>query len=519
MMARFLTAVVLAATAAVAQAQMSLQSSVALALKNSPKIRGASADRAKALANVQEIRDVYIPAVTTQGGYGQSTGAPLGVPTVFSIAAQSLGFSFQQKDNMRAARAGLEAADYALQREQSLVVQDITNTYVSLSNAESRQAVLRAELDLATHLSQVVLERVSTGIDARVELPKAHRTATQLRLSALQVESEINGYQQHLALATGVAYANLHTVPDTIPLLTGTVSAEGGVQAAGEDEGILGLVAAARAKQFSAFAEKRYLLRPQVAISAYYSRVYTGSSSYLDYYPCFDGTSGRRGSICYDGSGPQKQNSENAIGAGFQITLPILDYAHRAKARASQAEAVRAAADVDVQRIVVKENRERLRHSTAALELRMDLAREEQEIAEAQLETVRLQLQSSSSSGQGQLLNPKDELGAQLQERQRYFDLLGAQLQLQQAQLNLLQLGGGLSKWIDSTASRGTTVSPVGASPQPLAIPAATGNQTVMPSEQQPGTPGTSPTVVAPGSPIGMPSGNPPVGSTPAPVR
>ena len=87
-----------------AHAQIALQSAVDLALKNSPRIRAAQADLRKAMAARGEVKDAYVPAVSTEAGYGQSTGAPLGVPVVFSVSSQSLVFSFSQRDYLRSAK-------------------------------------------------------------------------------------------------------------------------------------------------------------------------------------------------------------------------------------------------------------------------------------------------------------------------------------------------------------------------------------------------------------------------------
>ena len=97
-----------------AGAQISLQSAVSLALKNSQRIRVAQADLAKARAARGEVKDAYVPVVATNAGYGQSTGAPLNVPVIFNISAQSLVFSFSQRDYLRSAQQSVEAAEHLL---------------------------------------------------------------------------------------------------------------------------------------------------------------------------------------------------------------------------------------------------------------------------------------------------------------------------------------------------------------------------------------------------------------------
>lgn len=262
--------------------QLSLQASVDLALKNSPRVRVAQADLAKTLAAWQEARDAYIPVVTTQPGYGQSTGAPLGVPVIFSISAQSLVFSFQQRDNVRAADQAREAAQHLLERERIQVVQDATNTYIALDNAQTRRAVVRRELTLADQLVNVTSERIAAGVDAKVELPKSRRTALQIQLGALSLDDEIAFNARHLANLTGLPVGSIRTesssIPELTPIRPSTTAAD-----AADDQGIQALVAGARAKQYTAFADHRYMLRPQVTFGFNYSRVATSLSSYAAY--------------------------------------------------------------------------------------------------------------------------------------------------------------------------------------------------------------------------------------------
>ena len=476
----------LAAAGQTPAAQISLQTAVSLALKNSPKIRMAQADLDKARAARNAARDAYIPAISTQAGYGQSTGAPLSVPIIFSIRADSLVFSFSQKDYIRSAEQAMQASEHALRNQQIDVVEDTTNTYVALDNALERRKVLHEESGFADRLVTVTGERVIAGVDAQVEVPKARRTATQIRLAALQVEDEIASNTVHLAQLTGLPAAGLQTEADSIPQFQPSAPAAQDREA--DSEAISAAFATARAKQYIAFGDSRYLLRPQVALGANYSRVDTGLSSYASYYPRYAGT-------------PDNPNSQNSLSFGLQISVPLLDMAHRSHARESAADAARAFAEAEFQRGEFRQGRAKLHNSAAELALREDLARDEQEIAQDQLEALRVQLQASAGALQGPQTTPKDLLNAQLQERQRFLDLLNVQLQLRQTQVNILRQNEGLSGWV-----AGSTATP-------------TGSQVVVPSVQ-PALTGSSPVGVAPGaSPVAAPPGSSPVGPSPAPPR
>ncbi len=438
-------------------AQISLQSAVNLALKNSPKVRAAQADLDKARAARGEAKDAYVPQISTQTGYGQYTGAPLNVPVIFRIDAQSLVFSFSQRDYIRSAQQGVEAAEHALKSTEIEIAEDTTNTYLGLDSALQRQAVLQQESGFADKLVTITGERITAGVDAKVELPKSRRTATQIRLQALQVADEIAGDREHLAQLTGLPATALATIPASVPVFD-TPHTDNGNTVVADSEGIRAAYATAEAKRYIAFGDSRYLLRPQISLGANYSRVDASLSSYASYYPRFGGT-------------PDAPNSNNSLGVGVQISIPLLDLAHRSKARQSAAEAARAFAVADQQRGVFREGRAKLQNSTAELALRSQLARDDQEIAHDQLEALQVQLDAAASTG-ATPANPKDQLNAQLQERQKYLDVLNADLQLQQTQVNLLRQTEGLGSWILGGPQGSAVVAPTVVTPSvPVAAP------------------------------------------------
>ena len=144
------------AGASCAVAQISLSSAASLALRNDPRVKAAEANVAKAQAVLSEVHDAYVPTVDVSGGYGKSTGPPLGLPTVFSVNSESLIFNFAQRDNIRAATAGLESAKLALKDVQGQVQDDASSTYVALNSAVEMRAVLVDEAGLCQGLSVVV---------------------------------------------------------------------------------------------------------------------------------------------------------------------------------------------------------------------------------------------------------------------------------------------------------------------------------------------------------------------------
>lgn len=491
-----------------AAAQISLPTAVNLTLTNSPKVKVAQAEVARAKAVLSQSKDAFVPAVAANGGVGKSTGAPLGPPIVFSISAQSLVYNTSQADYIRAAKAGVESAQLALDAARSDAVEDATNTYIALDNAIQRRAVETEALGFAHQLVTVAQERLNAGVDPRIELTKARQREAQIHLQQLLVEDEIAEQAGHLARLTGLTAQGLITEHTSIPVMQPpSPQAPAASSDPNQMIGISAGFAAARAKQFTAHGEKHYLLRPQVAFSANYSRISTAFTTYTEYYPYF----------------AHPGNSFNSLNLGVEVTVPILDMVHRAKYREALADAARSLADAQSQQMLFLDGRDKLRRSTSELSAREELASLDRELAQDQLDAVLVRLQASAGVTQGEQLTPKDEQNARLQERLRMLDMLSADLQLQQAEVSLMRQEGSLTNWLAATVPS-ATAAPAGAFPAPAPpLPATIG---IPPGGTAPGgtTPPTVPTTgttpsTQPSGPVTNPNPtNPPAGppSTPS---
>lgn len=472
--------------------QISLPTAVDLALQNNPKVQIAETDLARAQAVLSESRDVFVPAVSASGGVGRAAGAPLSPPVVFSVAAQSLVYNFSQPDYIRAAHSGVSSAQLALQAARTDVAEDVTSTYIGLDNTLQRKRALAEGLDAANRLVSIVEDRFNAGIDPHVEVTRAHRTAAQIRLQVLQADDEAAGDAEHLATLTGLPAAGWVTAPASIPKLEPPSPA---AEAAQDEVDKLGGTSAAfetaRARAYTAHGEARYLFRPQLSFSVQYSKLSDAFTSYDFYYPGF-----RERIVCNPiCSTNGTLNSFNSLSVGVQLTLPLLDMVHRARAREAAIDAQRSLLDAEVQQHTFLENHHHLLHDTKELAARAELATLDHDLALDQLETVAVRLRADAANAPGEQMTPKDQANAQLAERQRTVDMLEAELQLQRAELSLLRQRGSLATWLAATIP-GTPSAPANA-PQ--------GTSVSLP-----------PTVgVSPG--MGSPSGTPPTtGSTPS---
>lgn len=446
-----------------AGAQISLSSAVTLALRSNPRVHVAEDDAAKALAALQQTRDVYIPSVSVGGsGYGKSYGFPLGQPTLFNVQAQSLVFSYSQRDYIRSARAGVQAASFALREARQAIAEDTILTCLALDHDVAREAAIRQQQDYAGRLVHIVQDRLDGGEDTPIDLTSARLNLAQIRLKLLITQDEVAVDRGRLAHLTGLPADHLTVAAGSIPTIPQAPS-EASTFTASSSAGVDAAFASAQAKREQAFGDARYLFRPQVSFAAQYTRISTFSNTnYQEYF-------GRR-----DVAGNLLPFPSDAIGIGVQVTIPILDYGHRAQARQSAAEASRAEHDAEAQRDLFTEGRLRTEHATIELAAREEVADLDQKLAEQQLEVLAVQLETPSTSATA--ITPKDEQNSHIQEREKYLNLLDARFQLHQARINLLRQTGELESWFQS-ATQGSTQPVIQASPstpgsgQPPSLP------------------------------------------------
>ena len=420
------------------QAQISLTTAVDLALRNSPRVQLAADDVARSRAALEQSRDVYLPSISGGSGLGYSYGFPLGQPTLFNFQAQSLAFSFSQKDYIRAARAGLDAANLALMDARQAAAEDAVNTCIALEHDAGRQAALGQERQYAEKLVSIVQDRLDAGEDSPMGLTSARLAAAQIRLNLLHAEDDAAVDQAHLAHLTGLPVEGLHLDPQPLPPIAAPPADAASLRAP-LSPGVQAAYARARAKQEVAFGDARYLWRPQVAFAAEYSRFST-FNNYQEYYERIDPVTHLTIPFQY-----------NAAAIGIQITLPILDYTHKAKARESAADALYAVHEANQERDLFTEGRLRTERSTTELAARAEVAELDQQLAQQQLDILELQLKAAASGTTP--MTPKDEQNARLTERDKYLALLDAQFQMRQAQITLLRQTGDLEPWLKSLAA------------------------------------------------------------------
>lgn len=433
-----LSALLLAPALQCARGQISLVSAVDLALKNNPRVRLAQADVEKSTAVLKESKDVYIPAITIGSGLGWSYGYPLGQPSVVNATLTGAILSWSQRDYIRAARLGLEAAVLNLNEARAAVEEDTVITYLALDRDLGRQQALDEQLARAEQLVTIVTDRLNAGVDSQMDLTQSKLTAAQIHLAYLDAQDETAIDQLRLAHLIGLPSTNLSTVPDSVPRL-GTPAADQAIATVPESPSLHAAFANAQAKQHIAWGDEKKLYRPQVFLASQYS-LFAKFNNYQVYFPINPVTG-------------KSVFQYNNAGIGIQVNWPIFDRALKARAQESAADAVHAYADAENARIREQEGHAQLARSTRTLAARSEVADLQQQLASQQLASIRTQLQASAANPNVPQRTPKDQANAEVDERGKYVSMLNSRFDLQQAQVQLMRAQGSLDGWLRAAAA------------------------------------------------------------------
>ena len=438
-----LSAFALASAFQSADAQISLVSAVDLALKNNPRVRLAQADIDKSTAVLKESKDVYIPAVTVGSGLGWSYGYPLGQPSVVNATVQGVILSWSQRDYIRAARLGLQAAVLNYNDARASVEEDTVVTYLALDRDLAREQALNEQLSHADELVRIVTDRFNAGVDNAMDLTQAKLSAAQIRLARLNAQNDSAADQLKLAHLIGLPSTNLSTVPDSVPHL-GTPEPNASPGNLPESPTVTAAFASAQSKQQIAWGDAKKLYRPQIYLASQYS-LFAKFNNYQVFFPINPVTG-------------KSVFQYNNAGIGIQITWPIFDRALKDKAAESAADAVHAYADAENARIKDQDGRAELARSTRTLAAKADVADLEQQLASQQLASIQTQLEVSAANPNAPQRTPKDQVHAEIDERDKFISMLNSRFDLQQAQVQLMRAQGSLDAWLRHAA--GTPASP-----------------------------------------------------------
>jgi outer membrane protein TolC len=431
-----LLGVALFAVPATLSAQVSLPTVVDLAQRNSTTTRMAEADMRKAQAEYSQSRDAVIPSVFISTGIPTFpqvgfTGSP---PSIWSASVQSLIFGIPQKRFIDAGRLGIESAEAHLNDARQQVALDASVAYIELNTVNRERDSARQQEGFANRLVDIEQERAEAGIDPLSELLQARLTAAEIKLARIRLEGRASTLATELASLTGLPVGSITPDPASIPeipKLNGKVPPRA-------PEGIHAAQLLAQSKQLLAKGDQEISYFPQLSFIAQYNRNTTLLNDVNSYFA--------------------RPLPANNFSSGISIQIPIFDMGHRAKSRATAADALRARVEAEEAERKNEEQIAQLNGTLRELDALAEVASLKQQIATEQLKTVLTQLELGNGSGVGPgstpQLSPKAEQLARIDASQKLQDSLDAGFNLAKARLNLLRATGHMEDWVHELHSK-----------------------------------------------------------------
>ncbi len=423
----------LGAGSAPLRAQVSLATVVDLAQRNSTAVRMAQADVDKAKASLAESRDAVIPSVTFSSGLPvfPEVGFTGTIPSIWSAKVESLVFSFPQKHYVEAAKLGLQAANSRLKDAREQVAVDASTAYIEFDTVRQDDEAAKQQQSFADRLAEIEQQRAEAGVDPLSEMLQAKLVAAQVKLRHVQLEAREATLAKQLATLTALPVGSIlpdHASIPEIPELSGDAAP---LSLAGIES--IKLLAQSKQQVARGDLETNYL--PQLVFGAQYFRETNLLNNVNSYF------------------NPKSKLPANNFSSGISIQIPLLDMVHRARAKESAADALRATVEAedsekqnDVQIAMLTGSLREL----AALE---EIAKLKQQIAAEQLKTVTTELEVGNGGvnqwGAPPQLTPKAEKVARIDERQKYQDALDASFDLAKARLGLLRALGHMEDWLN----------------------------------------------------------------------
>ena len=429
--ARRAATLLLFAAPALAAGQVSLRTVVELAQQNSPAVKLADADVAKARAALAESRDVFIPSISFGSGLPAfpEIGFTGSLPTIWDANVQSLVFSMPQIRYIQAARTGLKAAQLSQKEARDQVALDASQAYLELDTVDTELDAARQQEGYAQRLVEIEQQRAEAGVDPLSQLLQAQLTAAELKLKRLHLETRAATLSKQLAALTGMPLGAItpdHASIPEIPAVTGETAPH-------STPGLESAEVLAQSRERAAKADQERVWFPQVAFGAIYNRNTTLLNSINQYYNRF--------------------LPANNFSSGFNFNFPLVDAEVRAKARESAADALRSKVEAEQARKQNDVQIAELNSTLRELDAEAEVAGLKQQLADEQLKTVLTQIElgngAANTPGAPPQTSPAAEQNARIEERQRYVESLDAALELSKARLNLLHALGHMQDWLD----------------------------------------------------------------------
>ncbi|MGO9084352.1 MAG: TolC family protein [Candidatus Sulfotelmatobacter sp.] len=416
---------------------------VELALAHATGAGIAAADEQHAAAGYRELRNNYIPQLTTGAGLGYSYGFPLGLegsaPSLFNLNAQSALLNPSLRDFVRAAKIESSVAALKNKDERNQIIQDAVLSYAELAKWEQRLSRLQQTEADAVKMQAAVAERVKEGVDSELDGDRARLSAARIRQRVVEAQGSADVLREHLSKLTGLPATSIQTEPDGLPDFPALAQDSSvSTHAADANPAVQAAVEHAHAQYVRAEGEHRAFW-PTFDFAAQYALLST-FNNFQNYYipekPC---TVSSGTFLCPTGSFHQ-----NNATIGVSIRFPFFSPSQRARAQAADADALKASKQAEAAKNQVSEETLRWQRSVAEMQAAREVAQLEYEIAQKTLTAVQTRMDAGTAN-----LHDLDEARGQASER--FIALQDVTFDLERAQLGLLRSTGELEKWAMGT--------------------------------------------------------------------
>ena len=436
--AKWILAVLLVPSSLLAE-PVSLKRVVELALSHATGAAMAAADEQHAAAGYRELRNNYVPQVSTGAGLGYSYGFPLALegsaPSLFNITTQSAMLNPALRDFVRAAKADIAVATLKTKDERNQIIQDAALSYAELAKWEQRMARLRETETAANKMQSAVAERVKEGVDSEIDGTRARLSTARIRLRIAEAQGSADVLREHLSKLTGLPAATLQTDPESIPAVPAAPPNEDLARdAAASNPSVQAAVEHARAQYLRANGEHKSLW-PSIDFAAQYALL-SKFNNFQNYYipskPCVTSLGEF---LCVT-----NRFQQNNATVGVSIRFPLFNASQRSRAQAADADALKATKQAEAARAQVSEETLRLQRSVAQMQAAHDVAELEYELAEKNLTAVQTRMDAGTAT-----LHDLDD--ARSQSSERFITLQDVTFELERSQLGVLRSTGDLEKW------------------------------------------------------------------------
>lgn len=403
-----------------------LQRVVELALSHGTTVAAAGADELRAYAAYREARDQYIPQFAVGSGLGKSYGFPLSLegaaPAILNVSTQSAVLNPSLRDFVRAAKTDWQATTLQTKEQRNQLIQDAVLSYAELNKWENLLQHLQQEQDDALKMEQIVNQRVQEGVDSELARNQARLATARVRYRMAEARGAMDVLRNRLAQMTGLSASAIETAPESIPSLPDTRRDEDMASNAVQvSPAVQAADTRAIAQAFRARGEHRALW-PSADFAGQYALLSTTLQTYQQFFVA---------------NSFQKHNGT----FGLVLRFPFLNESQRARARAADAEALRAKKDAQTARNQVSEATLKLQHAVEQLSAAQEVADLEYQVAQSNLQAVQVR----ADAGTATLHDVEDARG---QANQRYDALQDANFELQRGRIALLRATGELEAWV-----------------------------------------------------------------------